>query len=104
MDTPQAKIFDKVAKDVVDSAIDGYNGTIFAYGQTGSGKTYTMFGDDENYHVGIIPQVIDDLFTEIQVQKSMGVKQIVLSCSMFQIYKETIGDLMTDRQKDIKIK
>lgn len=44
MDTKQQKIFDKVAKDVVDSAINGYNGTIFAYGQTGSGKTFTMTG------------------------------------------------------------
>ncbi len=33
-----------MAKDVVDSALDGFNGTIFAYGQTGSGKTFTMTG------------------------------------------------------------
>jgi len=45
MTTSQEKIFDKVAKDVIDSALQGYNGTIFAYGQTGSGKTYTMTGD-----------------------------------------------------------
>ncbi len=44
MDAKQEKIFDKVAKDVIDSAINGYNGTIFAYGQTGSGKTFTMTG------------------------------------------------------------
>jgi kinesin family protein 6/9 len=44
MSARQEKIFDKVAKDVIDSALDGYNGTIFAYGQTGSGKTFTMTG------------------------------------------------------------
>ena len=38
--TTQEQIFNEVAKDVIDSAIDGYNGTIFAYGQTGSGKSY----------------------------------------------------------------
>ena len=32
METTQDEVFDKVAKDVVDSAIQGYNGTIFAYG------------------------------------------------------------------------
>lgn len=46
---------------MIKSFTNGYNGTIFAYGQTGSGKTYTMFGGDE-YSLGIIPQIIDDLF------------------------------------------
>jgi len=45
-----------VAKDVIDSAFDGYNGTIFAYGQTGSGKTFTITGGEDNYEQrGIIP-------------------------------------------------
>ena len=30
--TRQESMFEKVAKDVVDSAFEGYNGTIFAYG------------------------------------------------------------------------
>ncbi len=30
--TNQEEIFNEVAKDVIDSTIDGYNGTIFAYG------------------------------------------------------------------------
>jgi len=30
---------------VIDSVIEGFNGTIFAYGQTASGKTHTMEGD-----------------------------------------------------------
>jgi hypothetical protein len=30
--TRQETVFDKIAKDVVDSCFDGYNGTIFAYG------------------------------------------------------------------------
>ena len=45
--TRQESMFEKVAKDVVDSAFEGYNGTIFAYGQTGSGKTFTITGGAE---------------------------------------------------------
>ena len=30
--TRQETVFDKIAKDVIDSAFEGYNGTIFAYG------------------------------------------------------------------------
>ena len=40
----QQQIYDEVAAEIVQSALDGFNGTIFAYGQTGTGKTYTMEG------------------------------------------------------------
>jgi kinesin family protein C2/C3 len=39
----QTDVFEE-AKDLVLSAIDGYNVCIFAYGQTGSGKTFSMEG------------------------------------------------------------
>lgn len=31
------QVFERVARNVVVGAMDGFNGTIFAYGQTGSG-------------------------------------------------------------------
>lgn len=65
MQTTQQEIFDKIAKDVIDSAIEGYNGTIFAYGQTGSGKTFTMTGGPERYQDrGIIPRSISYIFDQ----------------------------------------
>jgi hypothetical protein len=41
----QEAIFEETAREVVESVVSGYNGTIFAYGQTGSGKTLTMSGE-----------------------------------------------------------
>lgn len=38
----QKKVYETTARNVVDSALHGYNATIFAYGQTGTGKTFTM--------------------------------------------------------------
>lgn len=38
------QVYQKVARKVVMSCLEGYNGTIFMYGQTGSGKTHTMLG------------------------------------------------------------
>ena len=32
MDAKQDEVFDRVAKEVVDSSLEGFNGTIFAYG------------------------------------------------------------------------
>ena len=43
-DSTQNDIFEHCGKKICDSAIEGYNCTIFAYGQTGSGKTYTLLG------------------------------------------------------------
>jgi centromeric protein E len=42
-----ARVYETVAKQIVLSALDGYNASVFAYGQTGSGKTYTMLGKCE---------------------------------------------------------
>lgn len=41
----QESIYEESAFSLVESVVEGYNGTIFAYGQTGCGKTFTMMGD-----------------------------------------------------------
>lgn len=40
----QEELFEECARPIVDSVMEGYNGTLFAYGQTGTGKTHTMEG------------------------------------------------------------
>ena len=42
MNSTQDEVYKYAAKPVVDSVLEGFNGTVFAYGQTSSGKTYTM--------------------------------------------------------------
>jgi len=46
MKSKQEDVYDFAAKPVVESVLEGFNGTIFAYGQTSSGKTHTMLGPD----------------------------------------------------------
>ncbi|PNJ84336.1 CENPE isoform 5, partial [Pongo abelii] len=57
-------VYEEIAAPIIDSAIQGYNGTIFAYGQTASGKTYTMMGSED--HLGVIPRAIHDIFQKIK--------------------------------------
>lgn len=38
----QINVFKLVALPIIESVLEGYNGTVFAYGQTGTGKTHTM--------------------------------------------------------------
>ena len=64
VDSTQRAVYDESAFPLVESVIEGYNGTIFAYGQTGCGKSHTMMGykDDPNLR-GIIPNAFDHIFT-----------------------------------------
>ena len=40
----QIDLYEETFRDLVDSVLSGFNGTIFAYGQTGTGTTFTMQG------------------------------------------------------------
>ena len=53
----QTDVYTTVAKPIVDSAIQGYSGTIIAYGPTNSGKTFTMRGGQED-QMGIMPRYV----------------------------------------------
>ncbi|KAM9477578.1 kinesin-like protein KIF15 isoform 2-T2 [Clarias gariepinus] len=101
MDTSQESVFSCVAKDIVESCMNGYNGTIFAYGQTGSGKTFTMLGPNELTDFsdelrGVIPRSFEYLFFLIsrEVEKSAGAKSFLCKCSFIEIYNEQIFDLL----------
>lgn len=81
-----------MAKDVVDSSIEGYNGTIFAYGQTGSGKTFTMTGGAQRYKDrGIIPRTISYLFESLRKETD---KIFNVSVSYMEIYNNDGYDLL----------
>uniref|UniRef100_A0A8P4FYN7 Kinesin motor domain-containing protein n=1 Tax=Dicentrarchus labrax TaxID=13489 RepID=A0A8P4FYN7_DICLA len=101
MDTSQDSVFSSVAKNIVESCMNGYNGTIFAYGQTGSGKTFTMLGPSELDNFtdelrGVIPRSFEYLFFLInrEVERSGQSKSFLCKCSFIEIYNEQIYDLL----------
>ncbi|KAJ3128891.1 Kinesin- protein 6 [Nowakowskiella sp. JEL0407] len=99
VDTGQEEVFDKVAKEVVVSALDGYNGTIFAYGQTGSGKTFTITGGAEKYDDrGLIPRTLQYIFAETKKRQGCHYE---ISISYMEIYNEIGYDLL-DSSRDAK--
>uniref|UniRef100_A0A7N6AB43 Kinesin-like protein n=1 Tax=Anabas testudineus TaxID=64144 RepID=A0A7N6AB43_ANATE len=98
MDTSQDSVFSIVAKNIVESCMNGYNGTIFAYGQTGSGKTFTMLGPSELDNFtdelrGVIPRSFEYLFFLINRESSKS-KSFLCKCSFIEIYNEQIYDLL----------
>lgn len=79
---------DKVAP-LVDSAMKGFNSTVFAYGQTGSGKSHTMSGTADE--LGIIPCAVDGVFDAITGDTD---RAFLLRVSYIEIYNETLRDLL----------
>ncbi|XP_064210041.1 centromere-associated protein E isoform X14 [Anguilla rostrata] len=88
------QLYQDIAKPLVVSAVEGYNGTIFAYGQTSSGKTFTMMGS--NRIPGVIPLAMEDVFQTI---KNCPKKEFLLRVSYMEIYNETVTDLLCDSWK-----
>ncbi|XP_009866288.1 PREDICTED: centromere-associated protein E, partial [Apaloderma vittatum] len=88
------QLYEGVAVPIIQSAVHGYNGTIFAYGQTASGKTYTMMGNEDS--VGIIPKAIQHVF---KIICEIPDREFLLRVSYMEIYNETITDLLCDIRK-----
>ncbi|XP_037606170.1 centromere-associated protein E isoform X17 [Sebastes umbrosus] len=88
------QLYQDIAKPLVVSSVEGYNGTIFAYGQTSSGKTFTMMGSDR--FPGVIPLAVEDIFQTI---KNCPKKEFLLRVSYMEIYNETVSDLLVDSWK-----
>ena len=101
-ESTQKEVYDLAAKPVIESVLDGYNGTIFAYGQTSSGKTHTMSGQVEDIELqGIIPRMVRTVFNRIEHAS----EDIMFSVhvSMVEIYNERIKDLIDPTKDNLRI-
>ncbi|KOM51486.1 hypothetical protein LR48_Vigan09g014500 [Vigna angularis] len=91
--SPSSAMFEECVAPLVDGLFQGYNATVLAYGQTGSGKTYTMgTGFKDGCQTGIIPQVMNVLFSKIGTLKHQIDFQ--LHVSFIEILKEEVRDLL----------
>ncbi|XP_047060950.1 kinesin-like protein KIN-7I [Lolium rigidum] len=93
-----ADVYGARTKHIVDSAVQGFNGTVFAYGQTNSGKTYTMRGSANE--PGIIPLAVHDLFRSIQEHMD---REFLVRMSYMEIYNEEINDLLVPEHRKLQI-
>ncbi|KAG0373627.1 hypothetical protein BGX24_011452 [Mortierella sp. AD032] len=89
-------IYNTSVKNLVQSAMEGYNGTVFAYGQTSSGKTYS---GNEN-QPGITPRAVEDVFKYIRENSD---REFLLRVSYMEIYNESIRDLLSPEAIDLRI-
>uniref|UniRef100_A0A914UIK8 Kinesin-like protein n=1 Tax=Plectus sambesii TaxID=2011161 RepID=A0A914UIK8_9BILA len=93
----QQDLYDETFRELVDSVLAGFNGTIFAYGQTGTGKTFTMEGvRDDPEKRGVIPNSFDHIFQHIARSQN---QQYLVRASYLEIYQEEIRDLLNKDSK-----
>eukprot|EP00250_Pteridium_aquilinum_P006334 c16275_g1_i1 orf=380-3352(-) len=95
----QKRVYEVVAKPVVESVLEGYNGTIMAYGQTGTGKTFTLgkLGEEDTSDRGIMVRAMEDILTDTSSE------QDAVSVSYLQLYMETVQDLLAPEKDNISI-
>lgn len=90
-------VYEKQCKPIVESAMQGYNGTVFAYGQTSSGKTWTLMGDGQKGdHPGVTILAIRDIFEYVKNHPAI---EWHITCCYMEIYNESITDLLQPNRK-----
>ncbi|CAB1331245.1 unnamed protein product, partial [Coregonus sp. 'balchen'] len=101
-ESKQSDIYHDTVRPLVDSVLQGFNGTILAYGQTGTGKTYTMLGMPTDNERGIIPNSFNQIFTQISRSQN---QQYLVRASYLEIYQEEVRDLLCkDNNKKLDLK
>ncbi|CAB4027558.1 Kinesin KIF3A, partial [Paramuricea clavata] len=100
----QVDIYNDAARPIVESVLEGYNGTIFAYGQTGTGKTFTMEGVRSAPELrGITPNSFAHIFGHIA--KMAGDVRFLVRVSYLEIYNESVRDLLgKDQNAQLEVK
>ncbi|KEH43131.1 putative plus-end-directed kinesin ATPase [Medicago truncatula] len=93
-----SEVYEAQTKDIVATAVRGFNGTVFAYGQTNSGKTHTMRGSKAE--PGVIPRAVHDLF---QILEQDVDREFLLRMSYMEIYNEEINDLLAPEHRKLQI-
>lgn len=89
----QEEVFDVVAKHMIDSFLEGYNGTIFAYGQTSSGKTHTIEGSGRRFaDRGLIPRTLSYIYKALE--KRGEEEESSVHVSYMEIYQDVGYDLL----------
>ena len=91
IDTAQTAVFEAVGRPIADTALAGFNATVFAFGQTGAGKTHTMFGEADEQR-GLAPRMLECLFERMHDAQAEG--RFRCRASHLEIYNETLTDLL----------
>ncbi|XP_061356772.1 kinesin-like protein KIN-14B isoform X2 [Gastrolobium bilobum] len=101
----QAELFTDV-QPLVQSALDGYNVSIFAYGQTHSGKTHTMVAlsffrsEGSSYDRGLYSRCFEELF-DLANMDTTSTSRYEFFVTVCELYNEQTKDLLLESGKSM---
>ncbi|KAG3152896.1 hypothetical protein PI124_g11476 [Phytophthora idaei] len=108
----QDDVFNQIrAKELVNSALDGFPVTIFAYGQTGAGKSFTIFGKEDDVterkmalqeQDGLLPRIAQELMNAVSARKSEIEYTLRVTC--VEIYNELVRDIFDPRKETLAVR
>jgi len=95
-DTQEA-LFQAAGVQLLENALNAYNGCIFAYGQTGSGKSHSMVGDvHSEAEKGLLPRACLQLFSMLDTARAADARfEATVLASYLEIYNEKVFDLLS---------
>jgi len=99
----QIEVYQIAAQPIIESVMQGFNGTVLAYGQTSSGKTFTMTGPsfEDQRTMGIIPRMVGNVFEFISFSNEN--LEFTVKVSYCEIYMEKIRDLIDTTRTNLKV-
>ncbi|KAL4472806.1 hypothetical protein ABPG73_006869 [Tetrahymena malaccensis] len=101
-DTQQEIVYNSIAYPIVESVLEGYNGTLFKYGYTDTEKSQSISGQDEPISErGIIPKSFKHIFRSI---KGTSNTQFLVYASFIEIYNQQIRDLLSNNSKQFQLR
>lgn len=97
------EVYTDAVRPIIESVLEGFNGTVLAYGQTSSGKTFTMQGPDieDDKMQGVIPRMVKTVFE--QIENASEDIEFTVKVSMIEIYMESIKDLLDPKKTNLKV-
>ena len=95
-DCKQEDIFETVAVPCVKHAFNGFCSALMAYGQTGTGKSFTLCCTKPGVE-GVIPRAAKLIY---EIVASRPDDEITITGQFVQIYRDQLGDLMTEGGRD----
>ncbi|RLW07249.1 hypothetical protein DV515_00003952, partial [Chloebia gouldiae] len=101
----QEMVFKNLGTDVLKSAFEGYNASVFAYGQTGDKHSVVniklnLAGLWDTGDAGLIPRICEGLFSKISEKTKWNEASFRTEVSYLEIYNERVRDLL--RRKSSK--
>ncbi|KAK9162857.1 hypothetical protein Syun_003759 [Stephania yunnanensis] len=93
----QGELFHDV-QPFVQSALDGYNVSVFAYGQSHSGKTHSMEGS--SHERGLYVRCFEELF-DLSNSDTTFSSRFDFYVTAFELYNEQVKDLLSESQNNV---